>query len=52
MLSYEELVKLSPPSGLSDEELEQWWKKQILEPDGSLIINDDWGTDELELSPA
>jgi len=33
----------SPPNGLSDAELEAWWIKQIAEPDGTIIMRDDYG---------
>ena len=42
MLSYEQLLDLTPPEGLSDDELQLWWQKQICEPDGTLIMNDEW----------
>jgi hypothetical protein len=41
MLSQRELLELKPPAGLSDEELQEWWEKQICEPDGTLILGSD-----------
>jgi hypothetical protein len=42
MLTQEQLLNLRPPPGLSDEELQAWWEQQICEPDGTLIMNDEW----------
>jgi len=42
MPSQKELLSLRPPLGLSESALEKWWEKQICEPDGTLILNDQW----------
>ena len=41
MLSYEQLLDLTPPKDLSDDDLQLWWQKQICEPDGTLIMDDE-----------
>ena len=46
MLTHGQLLALTPPEGLSDEELQRWWQKQICEPDGTLIMNEEWAKEE------
>ncbi|HRZ37056.1 MAG TPA: hypothetical protein P5534_11915 [Candidatus Paceibacterota bacterium] len=43
MLTLDELFALDPPGGLTDEELGEWWLKHLSEPDGSIIMRDDYG---------
>ena len=46
MLTHGQLLALTPPEGLSDEDLHLWWQNQLCEPDGTLILGDEWAKEE------
>ena len=51
MLTQKELFALNPPDGLSNDELEKWYRARVCEPDGSMIMNDNWEEDEPKPAP-
>lgn len=40
MKTLDELAALTPPAGLAGEDLAEWWRAQLSEPDGSVVLDD------------
>jgi hypothetical protein len=51
-MTQQEILKATPPAGLSDEALENWYKDMLRDDRGSLVMKDEWAEDTEETQHA